>query len=106
MPLASVALVGVGGHDAGVASALVNTTQQVGGSLGTALLNTVAATATTSYLAAHGRTLAQLKPALVHGYNVSFIWGGASIVLALIGVLVLIRAGKDQISTEAPVHVG
>jgi EmrB/QacA subfamily drug resistance transporter len=53
VPLASVALVGVGGHDAGVASALVNTTQQVGGSLGTALLNTVAASATASYVTSH-----------------------------------------------------
>src|SRR4051794_28192658 len=47
--LSSTALVGVRDHDAGVASALVNTTQQVGGSLGTALLNTIAATATASY---------------------------------------------------------
>ena len=42
VPLASTALIGVGNHDAGVASALVNTTQQIGGSLGTALLNTIA----------------------------------------------------------------
>ena len=42
VPLSSTALIGVGNHDAGVASALVNTTQQIGGSLGTALLNTIA----------------------------------------------------------------
>ncbi len=52
--LSSTALVGVEDHDAGVASALVNTTQQVGGSLGTALLNTIAATATASYITANG----------------------------------------------------
>ncbi len=52
--LSSTALIGVEDHDAGVASALVNTTQQVGGSLGTALLNTIAASATGHYIAAHG----------------------------------------------------
>ena len=50
----STALIRVSDRDAGVASALVNTTQQIGGSLGTALLNTLAATATASYIAAHG----------------------------------------------------
>ena len=54
VPMSSTALVGVDPQDAGVASALVNTTQQVGGSLGTALLNTLAATAATTYLATHG----------------------------------------------------
>ena len=53
VPMSSTALIGVDHKDAGVASALVNATQQVGGALGTALLNTVAATATASYLASH-----------------------------------------------------
>jgi MFS family permease len=53
IPVASTALHAVGGHDAGVASALINTSQQVGGSLGTALLNTVAAASTTTYLVSH-----------------------------------------------------
>jgi hypothetical protein len=47
-----------------------------------------------------------MKSGAVHGFSVAFVWGGLSIVLALIAVLVLIRAGKDQVSTEAPVHVG
>src|SRR5579864_8388960 len=54
VPMSSSALIGVDESDAGVASALVNTTQQTGGSLGVALLNTVAASATTGYLASHG----------------------------------------------------
>jgi EmrB/QacA subfamily drug resistance transporter len=110
VPLASVALIGVGGHDAGVASALVNTTQQVGGSLGTALLNTVAATATTSYVASHAvsrvPSMELMKSGAVHGFSIAFIWGGMSIVLALVAVLVLIRAGKDQVSAESLVHMG
>ena len=56
MPLANLALVGVAEHDAGAASAMVNATQQVGGSLGTALLNTIAITAATSYFKDHPPT--------------------------------------------------
>ena len=55
VPMSSTALIGVDLGDAGVASALVNATQQVGGSLGTALLNTVAASAAADYLVAHLR---------------------------------------------------
>ena len=51
----NTATYGAGAADAGVASALVNTNQQVGGSIGTALLNTLAASALTSYVLAHGR---------------------------------------------------
>ena len=70
----STSLAGVDGQDAGVASALNNATQQVGGSLGIALLNTVAASAAAGYLADHARGLApaaaeRLVPAAaVHGY--------------------------------------
>ncbi len=49
IPAASTSLVGVGSHDAGVASAVLNTSQQIGGSLGTALLNTLFAGAVTAY---------------------------------------------------------
>src|SRR5262249_28283845 len=67
-PLSNTALVGVAGHDAGVASALVNTTQQIGGALGTALLNTIATSAVTSYAKVHG-----FGPlAVVHSYTVAF----------------------------------
>ncbi len=59
--LNSTALIGVDDHDAGVASALVNTTQQVGGSLGIALLNTIAATATANYIVDHGAASAERR---------------------------------------------
>src|SRR5262249_7483431 len=76
IPAASTALVGVSGHDAGVASALLNTTQQVGGSLGTALLNTLYASAVTAFLAANAHSPAQaqqlMPEAFVHGYHVAF----------------------------------
>ena len=53
VPLSSLALFGVAPRDAGVASAMLNTTQQIGGSLGTALLNTLYASAVTGYLSSH-----------------------------------------------------
>ena len=53
MPAMSLATQGVEPRDSGVASAMVNTSQQVGGAIGTALLNTIAASATTSYIADH-----------------------------------------------------
>ena len=68
--LSSTALTNVKDRDSGVASALVNTTQQVGGSLGTALLNTVAATATASYIVANGWPD---RAGVVHGYSVAFV---------------------------------
>jgi EmrB/QacA subfamily drug resistance transporter len=68
-----------GAEDAGVASALVNTNQQVGGSIGTALLNTLAATALAGYVLAHGRSPLALAEAAVHSYAVAF-WVSAAIL--------------------------
>jgi hypothetical protein len=96
--LSSTALVGVRDHDAGVASALVNTTQQIGGSLGTALLNTIAATATTGYITAHGA--AQTSQGVVHGYTVAFTWGLGALVLASVLSLVLVTKQRPQAGVE------
>jgi hypothetical protein len=62
-PAINTATAGVQPRDSGVASALVNTMQQVGGSVGTAALSTIALTATTSYLAARHRPAAVQEPA-------------------------------------------
>jgi EmrB/QacA subfamily drug resistance transporter len=85
----NTATYGAGAADAGVASALVNTNQQVGGSIGTALLNTLAASALTSYVLAHGRSPLVLAQAAVHSYVVGFwvsaaILGGSAVVCALV----------------------
>jgi hypothetical protein len=93
----STALIHVGDRDAGVASALVNTTQQVGGSLGTALLNTLAATATASYLVAHGA--AATEAAFVHGYSVAFAVGAALLAVGAIVSAVFISAGPSEVPT-------
>src|SRR5690349_3662352 len=85
----NTATYGTGAADAGVAAALVNTNQQIGGSIGTALLNTLAASALTSYVLAHGRGPLVLAQAAVHSYVVGFwvsaaILAGSAVVCALV----------------------
>jgi EmrB/QacA subfamily drug resistance transporter len=100
VPLSSTALLGVAEHDAGVASATVNATQQVGGSLGTALLNTVAASATTSFVVAHHGT--EIPQALVHGYTTAFVVSASLLGLAALTTFGLVRARRqDGLELEA-----
>ena len=99
--LSSTALIKVHERDAGVASALVNTTQQVGGSLGTALLNTVAATATATYIAAPRSGLA--PDAVVHGFSVAFALGAIIVAAGAIASAVLVNAKPaDLVPTPEP----
>jgi hypothetical protein len=76
-PAMNTATLGVDPGDAGVASATVNTAQQVGGSLGTALLNTIATTATTGFVAGKAASPAIASQAAVHGYTTAFWWAAA-----------------------------
>ncbi len=69
-PSMNTATIGVAPSDAGVASALVNTMQQVGGSVGTSVLSTVVASATASYLVGHP---SDPIAAATHGYSVAFL---------------------------------
>jgi hypothetical protein len=98
IPLTSTSLHNIGNHDAGVASAMVNTSQQIGGSLGTALLNTIAATATASFIKTHHQLGQAAIPAgMVHGFTRSFIVGA---IILLVGAAILfafINVGKDSL---------
>lgn len=113
--LSSTALIGVADHDAGVASAMVNTTQQVGGSLGTALLNTFAASATTSFLVSHLHgskpTNAITQAALVTGYHRAFSISAVLLLGASIACFALVEPLKRRPAhatepTTEPVFVG
>jgi predicted MFS family arabinose efflux permease len=73
-PATNIATSGVKAADAGVASALVNTAPQIGGSIGTALLSTLAASATSSYLAGTHASANLAARAAVHGYTTAFWW--------------------------------
>lgn len=106
VPAFSTATAGVDPRDAGVASAVANTAQQMGASLGTALLNTVAATATTAYLAAHAlasgpRSAGLLRAGLVHGYAIAAGWAAAILVAAALMVGILVRANRPTPSPAA-----
>jgi MFS family permease len=101
VPMSSTALVGVDPGHAGVASALVNATQQVGGSLGTALLNTVAASAAATYLTAHVHAKLAVQRAAVHGYTTAFTVSAFLLAAAAVVAFALIRASRDQVQPEA-----
>jgi hypothetical protein len=91
------ATLGVEPRDAGVASATVNAAQQVGGSLGTALLSTVALSATTSFITTAGTrpTPALIAQAAVHGYTTAFAISAGIFAVASV-IAGLLFAGKAQ----------
>jgi EmrB/QacA subfamily drug resistance transporter len=103
-PSMSVATVGLV-SDAGIASAMVNTSQQVGGSVGTSLLNTLGASAVTAYALANRATAssaATLKAqATVHGYHVVFTYAAVFLVAgAVIAGLLLRRGAMASLAKE------
>jgi hypothetical protein len=83
---------GVENREAGLASGLINTSQQLGGALGLAVLATVANTRTANVLAAGGSTL---KHALTLGFQSAFLTGAGFAVLGFVLAAVLIR-GRDS----------
>ena len=89
-PAINTATAGVAREDSGVASALVNTMQQVGGSIGTSALSTIALTATASYLVSHHT--GPLAPAIAatHGYTVAFAVSAAVLGVGVILAIVLL----------------
>jgi hypothetical protein len=96
MPVFSTATAGVAPQDSGVTSATVNTSQQVGGSIGTALLNTIATTTSSAYLTAHiasgGDRALIARQAVVHGYTVAIWWAAGIMLLAGIVAALMVKA--------------
>ena len=85
-------------RDVGITSATTNTSQQIGASVGTALLNTIAATATAAYLASHRLSAAAVSQATVHGFAVASAWAAGSLVLGAVvgGVLINAHPGRER----------
>lgn len=104
MPAMSTATAGVAPGDAGVTSATVTTAQQVGGSIGTALLNTIAAGTAATFITAHGRSPLQIANGTVHGYAVAVTWAAGVLVVAAIvaGLLINARPGKRDRGASEP----
>ena len=100
-PAFSAGTLGLAPQDAGVGSATLNTAQQVGGSIGTSLLNTLAAAAATSYLVGRAVTPANLQAALLHSYTTAFLWSALIFVAgAVVAGLVLQRGGLTALASE------
>ena len=98
IPLTSTSLHAVSHNDTGVASAMVNTSQQIGGSLGTALLNTVAATATATYATANTALGDKVMPfAMTHGFTVAVKFSAVLLLAGAILLFFFINIGKDSL---------
>jgi len=103
VPLGNLALVGVDEHDAGAASAVLNASQQVGGSIGTALLNTLAVSATTAYISDHLAAQRPVDPLLqvratVDGFVTAFAWGAALLLASALVSLFMIKASRRDLA--------
>jgi len=87
-PTFSAATLGVAPNEAGIASGMVNTSQQIGGSVGTSLLSTIYATAVASYVTNHSHVPGVVSAATVHGDTTAFKWAagifGVGFLLALL----------------------
>ncbi|MEO9180691.1 MAG: MFS transporter [Acidimicrobiales bacterium] len=99
-PAIASATAGIRPSDAGATSALVNTTQQIGGSMGVALLNTIAVTVTahdTPASFAPGARHALLVSATLHGYAVAFWWAAAFFGVGAILTFGLLESGVPDL---------
>ncbi|MEV0096893.1 MFS transporter [Streptomyces sp. NPDC050738] len=117
MPVMATATAGVAPQDAGVTSATVNTAQQVGGSVGTALLNTIATTTTATYLTSHLGAAArtgELTPAskaaitdtgVVHGFTVATGWAALIMLAASVVAMLLVTAPAPRDHEESAAAV-
>ncbi|MDE3064140.1 MAG: MFS transporter [Acidobacteriota bacterium] len=101
-PATASATAGIARSDAGAVAALVNTTQQVGASVGTALLNTIAVTVTTRYLKAPhtASEWSVLTAATLHGYAVAFWWAAGFFGVGAVATFVLLESGVPQVEAD------
>ena len=100
-PAFGTATLGVKGSEAGVASAMVNTSQQVGGSVGTALLSTLFASAVSSYATSHRGAPGLANAASIHGYTTAFWWAAGIFAVGLLVALLVLpssRLGSPQVA--------
>ena len=102
VPITLIATTNVGADDAGLASGLFNTSQQVGGALGLAVLSTLAADKTASVLAELGRAPSQVEQAnaLLDGFQVAFV--AAALLVAVGAVLLMVLVRKQDVEGINP----
>jgi EmrB/QacA subfamily drug resistance transporter len=100
-PAMSTATRGVERRDAGVASAMVNTGQQIGASIGTALLSTLASTAAHSHGAAHRPAADLAAQAAVHGYTTAFTWSAGIFAAGALAAWLLLPSAAPDVVPDA-----
>ncbi len=101
-PTQNAATSGVGVNDAGVASAMINTTQQIGGSIGTALLSSFAASAATGFMAGRTPTPQLAAQAAMESYHTVFWWSAGFFLLCAAASALLFRTGPLDVDPDAP----
>jgi hypothetical protein len=104
-PSFSTGTLGLAPHDAGVGSASLNTSQQVGGSIGTALLNTLAASAGAAYLVGRALTPQNVKLAALHSYTTAFMWSSVIFVMGAVVAGLVLRRGNMKALGTPDTHV-
>ncbi|MEV8539587.1 MFS transporter [Streptomyces sp. NPDC051572] len=100
-PAMSGGTAGVRSDDAGVASAMVNTTQQIGGSVGTALLSTLSASAATNYLDGKAASPAAIAQSALEGYSTAYWWSAAIFAGGFVLTGLLYRTGVPRADLNA-----
>jgi hypothetical protein len=101
-PSTASATAGIEPRDAGAASAMVNTAQQIGGSMGTALLNTIAViTARRMACGANGTLNCHITtPATIHGYSVAFWWAAAFFGVGAVVTFFMLESGVPELEGD------
>jgi EmrB/QacA subfamily drug resistance transporter len=101
VPISIGGLTGVRQADAGIASGLINTTQQIGGAIGVAVATTIATTFTTRFVDAHPGTTPVAGAALTHGFQIAFYVLAALALLGALVAAVMVESNPREPEAEA-----
>ncbi len=96
VPVTIAAVSNVSADESGLASGLINTSQQIGGALGLAILGTIASAKSTDLLAAAKGAPAAVPDALTQGFQLAFLAGAAFSVVGIVATLLLVRSEDSK----------